>query len=263
MATGVLVLVFGEATKLSEYLLGGPKRYRATVRFGAATDTLDAFGRVSETCELEPGWLTGSALARALGAEAERTVQLPPDYSAVKLAGRRAYELARRGQSPALEPRPVQVHELNLTGWTEREARVELEVGKGYYVRSFARDLGQRLGVLAHLVELERTASGPFRLSEAVPWPPAGPAALVPVRDAVVRLMPVARLGPAGALRAERGQPLTHADFVACPVESSLGSAQAWLGPDGELVAIGRQTEPGSYAVIRGFCARSANDDTG
>ena len=262
MATGVLVLLFGEATKLSEYLVGGHKRYRATVRFGTATDTLDALGRVSETCELRPGWLTHATLTRALDAEAKRTAQLPPDYSALKIAGRRAYALARRGQSPALEPRPVEVFGLGLTRFTDDEVEVELGVSKGYYVRSFARDLGQRLGVFAHLVELRRTASGPFTLSEAAPWPPASPVPLVPIGDAVARFMPLARLGASGVFKAERGQRLTRADFVTYPEGSPPETPEAWLGPGGELVAIGKQTEPGVYTVIRGF-SPSANDETG
>jgi len=264
MASGVLLLLFGGATKLSEYLIVGHKRYRATVRFGTATDTLDALGRVLETCELLPGWLTRAALTRALDAEAERTAQLPPDYSALKLAGRRAYALARRGQSPALEPRPVEVLGLGLTRFSEHEVEVELEVSKGYYVRSFARDLGQRLGVLAHLVELRRTASGPFTLSEAAAWPPASRVPLVPLGEAVARVMPLARLGPTGVQKAERGQRLARADFVTYSEGAPPATPQAWIGPRSELVAIGKETEPGSYAVIRGFGRpRSAHDETG
>jgi tRNA pseudouridine55 synthase len=264
MATGVLLLLFGEATKLSEYLLQGHKRYRATVRFGSATDTLDAFGRVAETRELEPGWLSRSALTAALGAEAERTLQIPPDYSALKVAGQRAYALARSGRRPELAPRPVEVHGLELTASTELEVTVELGVSKGYYVRSFARDLGQRLGVLAHLAELRRTASGPFSLSEAVPWPPATPVPLLLLADAAARVLPVAHLGPTGAFKAERGQRLTRADFVTCPDGLPLGTAQAWMGPAGELVATGRQAEPEAYVVVRGFGRpRSADDEAG
>jgi tRNA pseudouridine55 synthase len=244
--------------------LGGHKRYRATVRFGAATDTLDALGRVTATCELVPGWLTREALSRALDAEAGRTAQLPPDYSALKLAGRRAYALARRGQSPPLAPRPVEVFGLSLTRFTEHEVEVELEVSKGYYVRSLARDLGQRLGVLAHLVELRRTASGPFTLSEAAAWPPAAELRLVPLGDAVARLMPLSYLGPSGVLKAERGQRLTRADFVTHAEGPHPAMPEAWLGPEGELVAIGKETEPDSYSVLRGFGRpRSANFETG
>jgi tRNA pseudouridine55 synthase len=264
MATGVLLLLFGEATKLSEYLLQGHKRYRATVRFGSATDTLDAFGRVSETRELEPDWLSASALAAALGAEAERTAQVPPDYSALKLGGRRAYALARRGQSPELAPRPIEVHGLELAASTELEVTVELWVSKGYYVRSFARDLGQRLGVLAHLAELRRTASGPFNLAEAVPWPPASRVPVLPLGDAAARTLPVAHLGPTGAFKAERGQRLARADFVTYPDGPPLGTAHAWVGPGGELVAIGRQAEPEAYVVLRGFGhSRSADHEAG
>jgi tRNA pseudouridine55 synthase len=264
MATGVLLLLFGAATKLSPHLSFDHKRYRAKVRFGSSTDTLDALGRVEETSDLAAGWLSRQALDTALAAEKGRTRQLPPRYSALRLGGERAYDLARRGQNPDLEPRPVQVLELELVSATDADVVVDLCVSKGYYVRAFARDLGQRLGVSAHLAELRRTASGSFTLSEAATWPPRSPAPLTSLAEVARRALPVAHLTSLGARKAEQGQRLTAADFVAFPAGIGEATPQAWIGPEGDLVALGRQTGGDSFAVVRGFChRRSADGDLG
>lgn len=249
MATGVLVLLFGEGCKLSSHLTLNDKTYRTTVAFGSATNTLDADGVVTESRELEPGWLTGAALEAALAIERERTLQVPPTVSAIQSQGERAYARARRGEAVELEPRPVRVQRLELLGWTEQEASFELRVSKGYYIRAFARDLGATLGAPAHLTALRRLASGTFTLEEATPWPPVEKPVLLGVSDAARRALPVTWLTEAGVVRARRGQRLTAEEVQV----GAVGVPCAWLAPDGTLIALGVSSAEGEHRVSRGF----------
>jgi tRNA pseudouridine55 synthase len=256
MATGVLLLLFGEATKLSGHLTLEEKRYRATVQFGKSTTTLDALGEVTEERELLPGWLVESALRDAIQAEAARERQVPPSYSALKVSGQRAYRLMRQGHSVDLEPRSIRVLGASLEAWTERQAVIELNVSKGYYVRAFARDLGRSLGVPAHLTELVRLASGPFTLSEAVPWPPERALNPLPLATSVARALPSARLNSHGLRKAEWGQRLSPEDFDSDPLTLPIGATSGWYAPSGQLVALGERVDVGSFAVVRGFAAK-------
>lgn len=253
MATGVLVLLFGEACKLSSHLTADDKSYLATVAFGATTDTLDAEGRVTETTELAPGWLSPSALAHALDVERARTAQVPPAVSAIQVGGRRAYDLARRGAAVELAPRAVSLKALEVIEQSADTLRVKLTVSKGYYVRAFARDLGQTLGVPAHLASLRRLTSGAFSLDEAIAWPPSERPPLIPLAEAARRSLPVTRLSPDAVARARRGQRLTP-DSAA---PEAFERVSAWLGPNGELVALGVSTPTGEHRVLRGFVTRS------
>jgi tRNA pseudouridine55 synthase len=164
MATGVLVLLLGEATKLSDVATSEDKAYLAEVRFGRATDSHDAEGKTTEEQVLRPGGFDAAAIAAALEAERQRCEQVPPAVSALKVGGQRAYRLARDGRPPELEARPVRVRALTLIELGEDFARIELQVTKGYYVRAFARDLGHALGIPAHLSGLRRVQSGCFRI---------------------------------------------------------------------------------------------------
>jgi tRNA pseudouridine55 synthase len=252
MATGVLLLLVDEATKLSAYLTLETKAYSAEIRFGRATDTLDADGRVVEERAVPAGALAAEAVARALTAERQRTQQVPPAVSAIQIGGERAHRLARRGEAPVLPPRDVRVEHLELTELGADRLSVELYVSKGYYVRSLARDLGERLGVPAHLGRLRRTRSGDFSLAEALPWPLVAGVALLPVAEVARRCMPVATLTEQGTERARRGQPLGGEHFVAPPLEAR---PVAWLDPEGELVALGT-LEGAAHRVLRGFVNR-------
>lgn len=249
MATGVLVLLFGEGCKLSSHLTLDDKTYRTTVAFGATTNTLDADGAVTESRELAPGWLTSAALEAALAVESGRALQVPPSVSAIQSQGERAYARVRRGETVELEPRAVRVQRLELLGWTEREASFELTVSKGYYIRAFARDLGATLDAPAHLTALRRLASGAFTLDEATPWPPPQRPALLGVSEAARRALPVTWLTEAGAARARRGQRLTADEAQA----GAIGVPCAWLAPDGTLVALGISSPEGEHRVARGF----------
>jgi tRNA pseudouridine55 synthase len=248
MATGLLVLLIGEATKLQNFLSGQDKRYRARVAFGRATDTHDALGTLTEERSVV---VDRAALEQALAEEQERREQVPPEFSAVHVGGERAHRVARRGESVTLGPREVRVHEARLLDADAVSATVELSVTKGYYVRAFARDLGRRLGVPAHLAALRRTASGPFAIEEAIRWPPAADVVPMPLGAAARRALAVVTLTTDGELRARQGKPLASDDFEQRPEARVV----AWLSASGELVAVGEEREPGVFRVIRGFSA--------
>jgi tRNA pseudouridine55 synthase len=257
MATGVLLLLFGEALKLSTYLTAAEKRYRARVAFGRATDTLDAVGNTTDESPLGPGWLDPAELARAIELERARTEQVPPSYSAIRLAGERAHHLSRRGDAPELPARPVRVSALEVVSVAADSSSVDLEltVSKGYYVRALARDLGNGLGVPAHLAALRRLASGAFTLDDAVAWPRSDRAPLIPLEAAVARVLRLVQLNASGERRARFGQPLSADDFAEDPAPAHGDRDPAvvgWTDASGRLVALGRR-EDGAYRVVRGF----------
>lgn len=249
MATGVLLVLVGQACKLSGYLTADSKRYAAEVYFGRATDTLDADGKTTAEAPLVSGQLSASAVALALEQELSRREQTPPAVSAIKVDGVRSYALARKGDAPELPPRAVKVLELRLLELTPPTLRCELHVSKGYYVRSLARDLGERLGAPAHLLSLRRLASGPFSLDQAAAWPASAPPQLLSLAEAATSVMPACRIASAEAvLRARQGKLLLPDDFSQLP---SVEGPGAWLSPEGELVAVGNTR--GELRVIRGF----------
>lgn len=255
-ATGVLLVLVGEATKLSAHLTVEEKRYQARIRLGASTDTLDAEGQVTETAAVAPEQPAPSRLAAALDTERARCLQVPPSYSAIKVAGCAAHRLSRRGSPPALAPRAVAVRSLELVSRFGPDLVVELTVSKGYYVRALARDLGQTLGLPAHLAALRRLASGPFDLEEALQWPPVLTPRLLTTAAAARRSLPCVALTPEGVERARHGKPLSEHHLLvistAATVEHSP-AVTAWLDQNDVLVALGREVEPGHFRVVRGF----------
>jgi tRNA pseudouridine55 synthase len=169
-AGGVLPIFLGKATRLVEYHLGDRKRYRATVCFGASSTTDDLEGELTPALGAAP---TERDVVAALDAFRGPISQRPPDYSAIKVAGRRAYAMARAGQAVELPPREVTIHEIEVVSWDGSDperpvAVVDVECSAGTYVRSLARDLGAAVGSGAYLGALTRTASGPFRLDAAI-----------------------------------------------------------------------------------------------
>jgi len=233
-ATGVLVLALGRATRLLPFLPTEPKRYLATVAFGAETDTLDAAGAVTATADASGVDEAGlrAALAGFLGPQ----LQVPPMVSAIKVGGERLYAKARRGEQVDRAPRPIVIHELGLLGFTPGErpaATIEVACSGGTYVRSLAADLGRALGTLAHLASLRRTAVGRFTERDARTLDDlAGPGELV---SAV--LDPAAAMDPA-AVRA-----LTPDEAAALATGRTLdptgrGDPVAAVSPDGRLVAV-------------------------
>ncbi len=165
LASGLLPLLFGEATKFAQYGLDATKAYVADVSLGAATDTGDAEGQVTER---QPVTADDAAVAEALARFRGDIVQVPPMYSALKHEGQPLYALARAGQTVERAPRQVRVHELELLGRREGLLRLRIRCSKGTYVRQLAVDLGLALGTVAHLAALRRTAVGPFRIEQAV-----------------------------------------------------------------------------------------------
>jgi tRNA pseudouridine55 synthase len=253
MATGVLLLLVGQATKLSAYLTSDSKRYAAELTFGRATDSLDADGRTTEEAAVSPEQLDPARVAAALELERARTEQVPPAVSAIKVGGERAYSLARQGQAPELAPRAVRVLALTQTLLDPPRLTCELYVSKGYYVRSLARDLAAHLGLPAHLSALRRLSSGPFDLSRACAWPASTPPPLIGLSEAAASVLPICRLRDDAVLRARQGKPLLATDFSELPEPRAPDGVGAWLDPDGELVALGSMT--GELRVVRGFSA--------
>ncbi len=167
-ATGVLAIAFGEATKTVPYVTDSLKAYRFTVRLGQATNTDDAEGEVISESDARPG---AEVIRAALSAFTGDIMQVPPQYSAVKVDGERAYKRARDGEDMALKARPLFVESLELIDMPDADhAVLEMTCGKGGYVRSIARDLGAALGCYGHVVQLRRLWAGPFEIADSIPY---------------------------------------------------------------------------------------------
>jgi tRNA pseudouridine55 synthase len=166
LASGILPIALGEATKTVAWAMAARKTYRFTVRWGEARETDDAEGAITATSDRRP--VHADVLA-ALPAFIGEIRQRPPAYSALKVAGRRAYELARRGEAVSLEPRAARIESLRLIGLPDPDhAEFEAEVGKGTYIRALGRDLAQSLGTCGHISALRRTRVGPFHEAHAI-----------------------------------------------------------------------------------------------
>jgi len=164
-ASGVLVVLIGPAVRLSEFVSASDKRYQATIRLGSRTDTYDSEGIPSE--EMPVNVTEEEFLELVKGYEGE-IEQVPPPYSAVKVKGKKAYEMAREGEEVDLEPRKIKVYNLDVLEWAPPEVVIDVYCSSGTYVRSLANDIGESLGIGAHLVGLRRTKSGQFSLRDAV-----------------------------------------------------------------------------------------------
>jgi tRNA pseudouridine55 synthase len=162
-----LVVLIGPAVRLSEYVSASDKRYQATIRLGSSTDTFDSEGRITSSASADN--ITEEQFENVLKQYVGEMEQVPPPYSAVKVKGRKAYEIAREGEEIQLEPRTIQVYSLELLEWDPPEAVIDVFCSSGTYVRSLANDVGESLGCGAHLIGLRRTKSGRFTLRDAVP----------------------------------------------------------------------------------------------
>ena len=165
LASGVLPILLGKATRMAEYLSASGKAYRATIRFGIVTDTYDAEGTEVRRA---PVTLSEQTIREALAGFLGQQMQTPPLYSAIKRDGQPIYKLARAGQTLELEPRPIEITALTVIAWRTPDLTLDVECSKGTYIRSLAFDLGERLGPGAHLAGLVRTRSGPFRLEDTI-----------------------------------------------------------------------------------------------
>ena len=206
-ATGLLLVLVGRATRAQRFLMALPKTYRAVARLGWTSDTGDRDGELVHT----------GRVPEQLSIPTGDQLQTPPAYSAVKVGGRRAYEMARAGETPELAARPVTIHRAELLSHDDERARFEIECSSGTYVRSLVTDLGD-----AYCEELERTAIGAFRLEDA------DPDRLVPLRDALAFI-------PERVLSADEARTVSHGRAVAATADSD---EHVRLTFEGELVAI-------------------------
>lgn len=242
LASGVLLVLVGQATRLSEYLMAHDKRYRATVRFGATTDTLDAGG---PPIPGRPVTFDRAALESALTRFEGNRLQTPPAYSAIKVGGRKAYDLARAGQAVALPPRPVTIHSLALVAWEAPDLVLDVHCTAGTYIRALARDLGEALGTGAYLLRLTRTASGSFRLEDSADLADFK-LAMAEGRWESHLLSPAQALSdvPAVLLDETQTRRLTRGQTIPRTAGSPPGLARG-LNAFGQLVAVLRPNETG------------------
>lgn len=236
LASGLLPLCFGEATKVSQFLLGADKTYRARAMLGITTTTGDSEGEV--VCE-RPVAVDAARLAAALAAHTGDLLQVPPMYSALKHDGERLYALARRGETVERPPRPVHVSRLELLQWDETGFEVELDCSKGTYVRSLIEDIGEALGCGAHITALRRLRVGALDVGQAVTLevlrtvadrdPQALDACLVPIADALAHL-PRLELHCDDAASLRLGQALTLRQPLADGWVAVFTAQQAFVG---------------------------------
>jgi len=261
VATGVLVLVVGEARKLSPYLTAERKVYDSTIRLGGETDSLDAAGSVVREAAVPPG-LTRDRVVDVVHRFLGTTLQKPPARSAIKVGGKPLYKRVRAGEVVEPAEREVVVQSIDVREVGPDWIRLVLESGKGFYVRSLARDLALALGSVGYLGSLRRLRSGRFGVEGAIPADVLREAARTGQgRDEIVRqlispfdacdMLPRARLTSKGVLYARQGRPIS-AELVDGPVERGNQAAVALASGSGGLVAIARQVGD-SFRVIRGF----------
>ncbi|MBS0238828.1 MAG: tRNA pseudouridine(55) synthase TruB [Proteobacteria bacterium] len=220
LATGILPIALGEGTKTVSFAVDGEKAYRFTVRWGAETETDDTEGGITKTSDNRPARADIEALLPRFHGE---IMQTPPAYSAIKIAGERAYDLARNGETVVIEPRPVFIDSLTLVDMPDEATSVfEARCGKGTYVRALARDMGRILGCYGHVIALRRTQVGPFDESRAVPL------------EALL-------------VAAESGDPDQVAKYL-LPVESALADLPELLVSQSDAATLAR----GQTVLIRG-----------
>ena len=230
LATGVLPIAFGAATKTVPYVMDGTKQYRFTLRLGEARDSDDADGNVIGTSDVRP---TDEQIRAALPALIGDIMQVPPIYSAIKVAGERAYDLARAGEIVELPPRPARVDRFELIERPDADTAIFfVESGKGVYMRSLARDIARACGTVGHIAALRRMRVGPFLEQDAVPLAQIqegepSTAMLRPVTSALNDI-PALELNEAEAARLSFGQPVPLVEF--------MGRIPAAANPDGGLV---------------------------
>jgi tRNA pseudouridine55 synthase len=237
-ATGVLAVALGEATKTIPYITDALKAYKFTVRFGQSTNTDDGEGEVIAQSDARP---TDDEITEGLSRFIGEIEQVPPQFSAVKIDGQRAYKLAREGEEMDLAARPLWVEELLLTDRPDKDhAVLEMTCGKGGYVRSIARDLGQVLGCYGHVVKLRRVWSGPFDVENGMTLEQLDALARTPELDTHVRPLevglvdlPELRCTPEGAARLRNGNP---GMVLAASVDYG---DDCWASLEGRAIAVG------------------------
>lgn len=238
-ATGVLAVALGEATKTVPYITDALKAYTFTVRLGQSTNTDDAEGQIQKTSDARP---EDAQIKHALGQFIGDIMQVPPQFSAVKIDGQRAYKLARDGEDLELTARPLWVDELIMTDRPDTDhVTLEMTCGKGGYVRSIARDLGETLGCFGHVRELRRIWSGPFDAADGISLERINDLAKQPELDTYLRPLeeglldlPQVNATPEGAVRMRNGNP-----GMVMASEVEYGD-ECWASLDGKAIAVGR-----------------------
>ncbi len=240
VATGVVPICFGQATRMMEYLVDGQKEYRAEIELGVTTDTYDSMGTVVE--QRPPDGVTLEDVEAAIAPYIGTVKQVPPMYSALKRQGKRLYDLARQGIEVEREARDVTVYRTRLLDWTPPVISVEVGCGRGFYMRSFAHDIGEALGCGGHLKTLERLRSGGFYVTDAVDlddaeehfiedtWPEH-----MHAPDAALYELPAAIVGRRLQQLIRNGQPIPPESRI--PVAEDGARCRVY-GVDGVFVAV-------------------------
>lgn len=247
-ASGLLPIVLGRCTKLAKYLSNNRKAYDFGLEFGKFTDTLDSEGEVSHTCEWEH--IQEPELAHAMETFRGDIKQIPPKYSAIKINGERAYDLARRGEDVEMKPRDVVVYNLALKSFEPPTAEFTVECGSGTYVRSLVRDIAVAVGSCAYTTSIRRTAVGTFSIDQAVALDDLSP------EDAVEAVLPAAvMMEELPSYVASRDVSLSigygQKPIVDLSFEADHGDTVSVLDEDGELVAVAtiRLTDDGRTQI--------------
>jgi len=254
LATGVLVVAVGEGTKLVSHLQSDDKRYQVTIALGAETDSLDADGEVTETAEVPQ--LDSTIVQGALLPFIGRHPQEAPKLSAIKVGGTPLHRRVRRGEDVEAPVREVELYEATVDEVSQEALRLSLHCGKGFYVRSLARDFARALGTLGHVKVLRRTASGAFSIDASLYGDQMTAEAirerLIPLKEACGAL-PRVELRDEGVSHARHGRPIGPEVILGeAWRDASPDASLALFAPDGEPVALGRRVGEG-IRVVRGF----------
>ena len=248
VASGVLPICFGQATRLMDPLVDGPKLYRTKVRLGETTDTYDSDGTIVATADATG--VTREDIEAALEGFRGQIFQVPPMYSALKHGGERLYDLARAGFEVEREARAVQVSRLEILEWDSPDVVLDIECGRGVYVRSIGHDLGQALGCGGHVIELERRKAGPFRVEDGV-TPEAFAQAVeagtwcecIHTPDTVVQHLPAATVSGAMESFVKNGRPVTLGPREAT-ADVQHGDLWRVYSREGQFLALARFDKP-------------------
>lgn len=237
-ATGVLPVALGKATKVIPYINEGDKGYRVVMKLGESTDTLDASGRIMEKREVPP--LDGEKIKVVFNEFTGKIFQTPPAYSAVKVSGVRAYELARRGEAVKLKPREVIIKDINLINADMPYITFDVLCSKGTYIRTLCQDIGERLGTAGHMFSLVRTHSGRFRMDDSVNIDALekGDLSRVISIDKALEFMPRITIIPEAVEKIKNGMPAAAAWIKDAPAGFS-SNEKVRIYSDDMLLAIG------------------------
>ena len=241
LASGVLPICVGQATRVAEYLSDSGKAYQADINFGTATDTYDAEGTITATASTAD--LTLNMIQETLEQFRGPQMQYPPLYSAIKIQGQPAYKRARAGEVIVLEPRPIVIHSLEILEWIPPRLTLAIECSKGTYIRSLAHDLGMQLGCCAYLEALVRTRSGPFTLSDSITLEQFADAVETnSIQHYSFPLDKALEQYPAMKLDVETAERIKHGNTFNNPVANNSGLARVY-DTNGAFIAIAEWNE--------------------